>query len=138
MTHIVTNAPTFAPFESLTDADFDRVVSHIFRNGRSAYDSFDAAYPPVPAVGDRVRLRCDVVKYMDFIAPKGLTGTVTVSAADELCGYIAVVMDEPLPGAEPWDNEIHWRSGDQDDPEEYAVLHFWNDCALIVNPEDCR
>lgn len=55
-------------------------------------------------IGDRVELIRAVDRFPDFIADKGLTGTVTsVSASD-----IWVKADQPIKGAEEWDNEIQW------------------------------
>jgi hypothetical protein len=55
-------------------------------------------------VGTKVRLRHDVDRYPHFIAPKGATGTVT-KVDDEV---LIVSMDQPISGAEDWDNEVHW------------------------------
>lgn len=96
--------------------------------------------PAAPRVGDRIRLRREVSKYPHFIAEAGLTGTVTESSADDISGLISVRMDEPLAGAEAWDNEILWGADDDQDyadfdREPYAVVPFWRDCALIVDAE---
>jgi hypothetical protein len=56
------------------------------------------------AVGDKVRLRLDVDRFPHFIARSGMTGVVSVSTENEL----AVKMDEPLNGAEEWDNQVWW------------------------------
>ena len=69
-------------------------------------------------VGDRVRLRHDVDRYPHFVADAGSTGVVVevVEASLPVQGhFLAVRMDEPLPGAREWDNEIHW---DEDDPDD--------------------
>src|SRR5262249_15556892 len=58
--------------------------------------------------GYRFRLITDVERFPDFIAPVAFTGTV--SAID---GHVRAKMDQPIPGAEVWDNELHrdrWRS----------------------------
>ena len=67
------------------------------------------------APGTRVQLRHDVERYPHFIAPKGATGVVVDIGAPEV---FAVRLDEPLLGAEDWDNEVHWYDGDPS-PEEY-------------------
>ena len=72
-----------------------------------------------PAEGTRVRLRRDVERYPHFIAEAGRTGTVTIVEPN----LIAVRMDAPLPGAEAWDNEVHWF----DD----HVPEFGLDCELL-------
>lgn len=59
-------------------------------------------------IGDRVELQRDVERYPQFIAKKGLQGTVT-KKDDEV---FAVKMDNPLKGAEEWDNCIEWYAND--------------------------
>lgn len=63
-------------------------------------------------VGTKVRLMHEVDRYPHFIAAKGMVGVV--SHADE--HTVCVRMDEHLPGAEEWDNEVVWSVGDGDDP----------------------
>ena len=55
--------------------------------------------------GDRFKLVREVVRFPDFIARPGLTGTVTA-----VSGGIRGRIDEPVRGAEAWDNELHWDS----------------------------
>lgn len=50
----------------------------------------------------RVVLVRDVERYPFFIAPKGSTGTIVHADAE----MIAIRLDEFLPGAEEWDNEV--------------------------------
>ena len=57
--------------------------------------------------GTRVKLRKDVERYPHFVAPEGAEGIITKKEED----LIAVRLDEPLEGAEEWDNEIHWHKG---------------------------
>lgn len=63
-------------------------------------------------VGDRVRLTNDVERYPHFIAKGGSAGTVT-----EVGENVIVKMDEHIPGAEEWENEVHWHLPNEDDPE---------------------
>ena len=56
------------------------------------------------SVGTRVELVRDVDRFPHFIAPKGAQGEVVY--ADE--HTISVRMDELVPGAEEWDNEVCW------------------------------
>lgn len=55
-------------------------------------------------VGERVEIVRPVERFPFFIANPGLRGTVT--EANKYC--VAVRLDEPLVGAEEWDNEVHW------------------------------
>lgn len=55
-------------------------------------------------VGTRVRLTRDVERYPHFVAEAGMEGTVTEVSEER----VAVQLDDPVPGAEEWDNEIHW------------------------------
>jgi hypothetical protein len=57
------------------------------------------------ATGRRFRLTREVDRFPDFLAPVGLTGTVDHI---EESGTVWGKMDEPLPGAEEWDNCIMW------------------------------
>lgn len=73
-------------------------------------DSCKREEPFELTVGMRVRLRHDVDRYPHFIARQGMEGVV-VTAGDEqdTQPYIlAVRMDDVLPGAEEWQNEVHW------------------------------
>lgn len=55
-------------------------------------------------INDRIRLTRPVDRYPHFIAAAGMTGTVVAADDHTVC----VRMDDPIPGAEPWDNEIVW------------------------------
>jgi hypothetical protein len=70
------------------------------------------------AEGTRVRLIHDEDRYPHFIAPKGATGTVV----DPHGMNLAVRMDETVPGAEDWDNEVHWFDMDDFDPAEHVEV----------------
>jgi hypothetical protein len=63
-----------------------------------------------PAAGSRVELVVDVDRYPHFVAPAGSTGTVVDHGDPQI--VLAVRLDEPLAGAEEWDNEVHWLDGD--------------------------
>ena len=68
--------------------------------------------------GDRVRLRRDVERYPHFTAPKGAVGEVSdVQCQTEwsTCELVCVRMDERVPGAEDWDNEVCWQDEWVDD-----------------------
>ena len=54
-------------------------------------------------VGNRFRLTRDVDRFPDFIARAGLTGTVTITK-----GGVWAKMDQHIPGAKEWDNQICW------------------------------
>jgi len=55
------------------------------------------------------------------------TGTVT-EATDSL---IALRMDVPLPGAEPWDNEVCWTSDDIEAADQTVAAVFYEDVEII-------
>ena len=50
----------------------------------------------------------DVDRFPHFVARAGSTGTLV--AADREA--VMLRMDDPLPGAEEWDNEVHWYTED--------------------------
>lgn len=54
--------------------------------------------------GIRMRLVRDVERWPFFVAPAGAVGTVTYADDHTVC----LRMDDHLPGAEEWDNEIVW------------------------------
>lgn len=66
---------------------------------------------PLPKLGTRFRLARPVDRFDHFIASAGAAGTVV--DADE--NVISLHMDDYLPGAEPWDNEIVWTVDDDYD-----------------------
>lgn len=57
--------------------------------------------------GERVELTRDVERYPHFIAPEGARGTVVHVSPEQF----SVRMDEPIEGAEEWDNEVCWYAG---------------------------
>lgn len=68
--------------------------------------------------GTKVRLGRDVERYPHFVAEAGLTGTVTTFSDD----LVVVRLDDPVSGAEEWDNEIHWYRGQFEDEDFKKVL----------------
>jgi hypothetical protein len=66
---------------------------------------------PLPRLGARFRLTRTVDRFDHFIASADAAGTVV--DADE--NVISLHMDDYLPGAEPWDNEIVWTVDDDYD-----------------------
>jgi len=86
------------------------------------------------ARGLRVRLLTPVERAQGVIAPAGATGTVADVTDDAVC----VRVDQPLPGAEAWDNEIVWRQEDLPEPvaealaglapRDLAIAAMWRDC----------
>jgi len=64
--------------------------------------------------GDQVVLARTVERYPHFLAPAGLTGEVVIAELE----LISVRMDEHLPGAEAWENEIEWGEGLVDQADE--------------------
>lgn len=58
------------------------------------------------AVGYRFWLFRQVERFPDFLAAPGLAGVVT--AVDE--SGVWARMDQHIPGAEHWDNHIHWKT----------------------------
>lgn len=72
----------------------------------------------LPAVGARLVLRHELWRYPHFIVPEGATGTITHSDEE----LVALRMDEVIPGAEEWDNEVHWYPRNCDDDVWRDVL----------------
>jgi len=76
-----------------------------------------------PEEGTRVLLVEDVERYPHFIAPAGATGAVVESTDEVLC----VRLDEPLAGAEEWDNEVMWTSEDEEKWENPPIAGLVGD-----------
>lgn len=62
----------------------------------------------LPVEGERWRLTSDVERGPHFIASAGSAGTVTESTRD----LVRLRLDDHLPGAEEWDNEVCWAPED--------------------------
>lgn len=62
----------------------------------------------LPAVGAPARLRRGVERYSHFQIEAEASGIVT-EASESL---VALRMNEPVPGAEHWDNELWWTAED--------------------------
>lgn len=77
-----------------------------------AKDWFPLKRTPAPPVGRRIVLARDVDRYPDFVARAGATGRIigvdTSPWRPSEAIFIRARMDEWIPGAEPWDNEVHW------------------------------
>lgn len=86
-----------------------------------------AASEQVPAVGSRGRLRRNVDRFPHFVALAGATGTVT-EATDSL---IALRLDEVLPGAEEWDNEVCWTCDDIEAADQTIAAVLYEDVEII-------
>jgi hypothetical protein len=61
------------------------------------------------AAGYRFRLFRPVDRFPDFLAPIGLTGTVIAVDDSGVCGQ----MDQPIAGAEQWENQIRWQTSEE-------------------------
>lgn len=77
-----------------------------------------------PTLGERFVLTVDVERFPHFVAARGSKGTV----ADVSHGAISLRLDEPLPGAEEWDNEIVWGDG--------VGRDFWEDVERLPPGDD--
>jgi hypothetical protein len=123
---------TFAPFAGLSDETFDRAIGAALYAPWPVANNYDC--PEAPVVGQRVRIRRTVDR-PDFVALRGLSGTVIISEADEMLGLIAVELDRPLDNGYG-DTTVYWETDHASDaPDAYAVKLFWRDCAAIVHPQ---
>lgn len=90
----------------------------------------------LPAFGAHFRLTGAVERYPHFLAPVGATGTVVEACPD----VISLHMDEYLPGAESWDNEIVWTIDDdynengEPSPTPSVAAAFHHDAAPLDEP----
>lgn len=89
--------------------------------------------PWLPRVGQRAKLGRIVERFPHFSIAAGLVGTVTEATSD----LIALTMDEPISGAEEWDNALCWSADDAahypGSPTERIAAAFYAD----VEPIDC-
>ncbi|HET7444545.1 MAG TPA: hypothetical protein VFJ57_07800 [Solirubrobacterales bacterium] len=89
----------------------------------------------LPAVGARARLRHEIERFPHFLIEAGATGTVA-EASESL---IALRMDDFVPGAEEWDNEVCWTLEDGDffaDPDataEQRIAAAFHDDAEVIS-----
>jgi hypothetical protein len=65
-----------------------------------------------PAVGARVLFVDQLDRYPHFTVPAGATGIVTQSDLD----IYTVKVDQTIPGAEEWNNEVIWQVSDDEEP----------------------
>jgi hypothetical protein len=84
----------------------------------------------LPRVGQRAKLGRIAERFPHFSMPGGAAGTVTEATPD----LIALTMDEPIPGAEEWDNAICWSGDDAAQypgaPAEQIATAFHVDVAM--------
>ena len=87
--------------------------------------------PALPRVGQRAKLGRIVERFPHFSMAAGSAGTVTEATPD----LIALTMDEPIPGAEEWDNAICWSADDaahySGSPIEQIAAAFYADVEPI-------
>lgn len=99
-------------------------------------DPTDHYWPPgtgwmpadLPAVGVRARIRQSVERFPHFRVEAGAEGIV-VEATDSL---IALRMDEAIPGAEEWDNQLCWTPDDAADSASTSVAAIFYEAAETV------
>jgi hypothetical protein len=86
---------------------------------------------PVPEyrVGQRLKLVRDVERFPHFIARAGMTGTVT--SADS--GTVCLRMDDDLPGAEEWSNEVVWSADHDETPEGDVEILATYRCTVVID-----
>lgn len=70
------------------------------------------------AINTRVRTTQVIDRYPHFLAPAGATGTVVAVEPS----FVAVRMDEPIEGAEEWNNQIHWGPDDDDAAADLEII----------------
>lgn len=89
----------------------------------------------IPAIGTRIRVRKQVER-SDFIVPIGMTGTV--SEVNEDGHDIWAKFDQPIQGAEEWDNSVQWYSFNSRNlvNDEAAPSIFWADVEVIPGGVD--
>jgi hypothetical protein len=92
------------------------------------------ATPPLP--GARFQLSRAVERFPHYLAPLGAAGTV-VDVGEHV---ISLHMDEYLPGAEAWDNEIVWTENDDYDetgtpaPSPSVAAAFYRTAVALTEP----
>ncbi len=92
--------------------------------------------PEPPRPGARFRLATTIERFDHFIAPAGRCGTVI--DADE--NVISLHLDEYLPGAETWNNEVAWTpehdfdSAGRPAAQPSAAAAFYRDVVALLEP----
>ena len=107
-------------------ASLDEVAHDVLAWGgevQAALDSAKAQVRARPVVGQRVALARDVERYPNFIARQGMMGTIVGNDG----GMLRVRMDDPLPGAEDWDNEVQWLWADDGEAQVMGDIDLLRD-----------
>lgn len=89
--------------------------------------------PDLPEVGARARLRRGVDRFPHFCVEARAIGTVTEASA----WLVALRMDEPVIGAEQWDNELCWTADDAPSESignEFAAAAAFHRDAELLDP----
>jgi hypothetical protein len=93
--------------------------------------------PQPPRPGARFTLATTIERFPHFRAPAGASGTV-VDAEESI---ISLHLDDYLPGAETWNNDVTWTAEDDyDDAGQPAAQPstaraFYSDVAALVEPD---
>ncbi|MBA3865967.1 MAG: hypothetical protein H0X42_06425 [Solirubrobacterales bacterium] len=82
-----------------------------------------------PIIGTRAQLRGRVERFPHFQIAAGATGTVVESSASQ----IALRLDEPVSGAEEWENELWWSEGTT---MGSVIVAFHDNAAILPKTRD--
>jgi hypothetical protein len=85
------------------------------------------ARPAASPVGERVRTLWPIDRYPHFVVAPGSAGVVTTCER----GLCTVRLDDPVPGMEPWENELHFTTDDaasQGLTPPTAATAMWASC----------
>ena len=110
----------FDDYEIHAEAEVWRLYGHIPGQGLECIGNFKTQsqaeeiythitgrpYLHLTKEGSRFTLIREVDRFPEFVAPPGLMGMVTAVSG----GTIRAKMDQPVLGAESWDNELYWDS----------------------------
>ena len=113
------------PAEEIGGPEGDEYIHLMERISRDAAERSIAARgllcKPLYAVGTRVRARCDVDRYPEFLIPEGCIGDVVMDPENECIAVKVLGLD--MDGLQAWDNNVLYVKGDGDRMrEEWEAL----------------
>lgn len=122
--------PTCGHNEEVTKIGFPSTNSEDYHCNSCGF-FFD---PDLPLVGIRARLRRGVERFPHFYVEPGYEGVV-VEATDSL---ISLRMDNEIPSAGEWDNEVCWTAENAADQRLSSVASIFFEDAEIIGAETVK
>jgi len=102
------------PAEEIGGPEVDEYIELMERISRDAAEraisARDYILKPLYAVGTRVRARCDVDRYPEFLIPEGCIGDVVMDPENECIAVKVLGLDDD--GLQAWNNNVLYIMGE--------------------------